>query len=225
MTNMIASSIDRIDYEESGTGPTVIFVPGSCSTGAAWRPVIAALGGQFRCVTTSLPGYGGTAERRSPIDPPVLREVEVVEHVVRRAVDSRDVPVHLVGHSFGGLVGLAMALSGTARLASLTILEAPLPGVLQACDEPEAYRAFRDLPDRYVAAYRAGQPAAIDGMSIGRSTGHSHESSRQGIAGRDQRQCPLVALESRARVLIAYPEECRRAGDKQQGNHQCQLPA
>ena len=161
MTNMIASSIDRIDYEESGTGPTVIFVPGSCSTGAAWRPVIAALGGQFRCITTSLPGYGGTAERRSPIDPPVLREVEVVEHVVRRAVDSRDVPVHLVGHSFGGLVGLAMALGGTVRLASLTILEAPLPGVLQACDEAEAYRAFRDMTDRYFAAYRAGQPEAI----------------------------------------------------------------
>jgi pimeloyl-ACP methyl ester carboxylesterase len=45
-----------IDFDESGDGPTIVFVPGSCSTGAAWRPVIAALSGGFRCVTTSLPG-------------------------------------------------------------------------------------------------------------------------------------------------------------------------
>jgi pimeloyl-ACP methyl ester carboxylesterase len=30
----------RIDYDESGAGPTVVLVPGSCGPGAAWRPVI-----------------------------------------------------------------------------------------------------------------------------------------------------------------------------------------
>ena len=56
---MIAEQlIDDIDYDESGDGPTVVFVPGSCSTGAAWRPVISALNGHFHCVTTSLLGYG-----------------------------------------------------------------------------------------------------------------------------------------------------------------------
>ena len=55
----------RIDYEEIGSGPTIVLVPGSCSTGAAWRPVIERLSNQFRCVTTSLLGYGRTAERRT----------------------------------------------------------------------------------------------------------------------------------------------------------------
>ena len=55
----------HIDYDECGDGPTIVLVPGSCSTGAAWRPVIAALGGRLRCVTTSLLGYGGTDERRT----------------------------------------------------------------------------------------------------------------------------------------------------------------
>ena len=63
---MIEDISGNIDYEESGTGPTMVLVPGSCSTGAAWRPVIAAWQNRFRCVTTSLPGYGGTAERRTP---------------------------------------------------------------------------------------------------------------------------------------------------------------
>lgn len=52
-----------------GSGPTIVLLPGSCSTGAAWRPVIAAWNDRFRTVTTSLLGYGGTAERRTAADP------------------------------------------------------------------------------------------------------------------------------------------------------------
>jgi len=44
-----------IDYGEGGAGPTIVFVPGSWATGSAWHGVIAALGGRFRTVTTSLP--------------------------------------------------------------------------------------------------------------------------------------------------------------------------
>ncbi len=57
-----------MDYHEFGSGPTIIFVPGSCSTGAAWKPIIAALGDNYRSITTNLPGYGGSAECRSPSD-------------------------------------------------------------------------------------------------------------------------------------------------------------
>ena len=33
---MIEEAGGRIDYEECGAGPTIVLVPGSCSTGAAW---------------------------------------------------------------------------------------------------------------------------------------------------------------------------------------------
>ena len=89
-----------------------MLVPGSCSTGAAWRPVIAAWDDQFRCVTTSLLGYGGTAERRTASDPSIAHEAEALESVIRTAGG----PVHLVGHSFGGLVALAVALRNRHRL-------------------------------------------------------------------------------------------------------------
>jgi pimeloyl-ACP methyl ester carboxylesterase len=161
---MIDDPFGCIDYDEKGTGPTIVFLPGSCSTGAVWRPVIAALGGPFRCVTTSLPGYGGTAERRTSIDPPMAREVEVVEQVLRHAAGSSNEPVHLVGHSFGGLVGLAVALRDELPLASLVVAEAPLPGVLRAFDELEGYRAFRRMTDRYIAAFERGEPEAIGVM-------------------------------------------------------------
>ena len=61
---MIPSSRGAIDYDESGTGPTIVLVPGIMHTGAAWRPVITHWNNQFRCVTTSRPGCGRTAERR-----------------------------------------------------------------------------------------------------------------------------------------------------------------
>ena len=53
-----------------------VLLPGSCSTGAAWRPVIAAWGDQFRSVTTSLLGYGGTRERRTAGDPSISHNAE-----------------------------------------------------------------------------------------------------------------------------------------------------
>ena len=67
--SMIEEERGSIEYEEHGlSGPTLVLVPGSCSTGAAWRPVMKALGDRFRFVTTSLLGYGATAERRTEAD-------------------------------------------------------------------------------------------------------------------------------------------------------------
>jgi pimeloyl-ACP methyl ester carboxylesterase len=146
-----------IDYNETGSGPTIVLVPGSCSTGAAWQPVMAAWNNQFRCVTTSLLGYGGTAERRTAAAPSISDEAEVLEAVVRRAGG----PVHLVGHSFGGLVALAVALRHRVPLASLAILEAPAMEALRRDQDDHHYRAFRQMTEAYFAAFNAGNAEAI----------------------------------------------------------------
>jgi pimeloyl-ACP methyl ester carboxylesterase len=135
-------------------------VPGSCSTGAAWRPVIAELGIGLRSVTTSLLGYGGTAERRTLRDADISREAEILEAVIRRAAS----PVHLVGHSFGGAVALTVALRKRVPVRSLVIIEAPVPELLRHAGEHWHYRAFRDMTDAYFDAFRAGQTAAIEAM-------------------------------------------------------------
>ncbi|WP_442578273.1 alpha/beta fold hydrolase [Mesorhizobium sp. ASY16-5R] len=157
---MIEEALGRIEYEERGSGPTLVLVPGSCSTGAAWRPVMKVLGGNFRFVTTSLLGYGATEERRSESDPSVLYEAEMLEAVVGRAGGN----VHLVGHSFGGAVALIVAMRKRVKIASLTVLEAPLPSLLRHCHEHAHYRAFREMTDAYFAAYRGGDGDAIRTM-------------------------------------------------------------
>jgi pimeloyl-ACP methyl ester carboxylesterase len=118
---MTQELLERIDYEVSGSGPTVVLVPGSCSTGAAWRLLISAWDNRRRCVTTSLLGYGKTAERRTAHYTSISHEADALEWVIRRASGGS---VHLVGHSFGGLVALAVALRNRVRLASLVIIEA-----------------------------------------------------------------------------------------------------
>ncbi|HYF06469.1 MAG TPA: alpha/beta hydrolase, partial [Acetobacteraceae bacterium] len=154
---MINEAAGRIDYDETGAGPTILLVPGSCSTGALWRPVIAAWDGRYRCVTTSLLGYGGTAERRTAQDPGIAHEAAVVESVARRASTC----VHLVGHSFGGVVALAVALRRQVPLASLTVLEAPVAELLREPAEHRHRQAFRDMTAAYFAAFRAGDADAI----------------------------------------------------------------
>jgi pimeloyl-ACP methyl ester carboxylesterase len=158
---MISDRLGNIDYDEHGSGPTVVLVPGSCSTGAAWRPVIAAWGGQFRCITTSLLGYGGTDERRSAQDYSIAHEVEALETVLRQVA----VPVHLVGHSFGGLVAIALALRRRAPLASLTVLEAPAVEMLRhAREDQRHYNDFREMTDQYFGAFARGDADAIRTM-------------------------------------------------------------
>jgi pimeloyl-ACP methyl ester carboxylesterase len=157
---MIDEAQGRIDYDESGSGPAVVLLPGSCSTGAAWRPVIAGWGDRFRSITTSLPGYGGTSERRTAGEPSISRNAQAMESVIRRAGDR----VHLVGHSFGGLVALAMALRNQVSLASLVIIEAPAVGILRDSKEDRHYRAFRRMTDAYFADFAGGNAEAIAAM-------------------------------------------------------------
>lgn len=158
---MIEDPRGRIDYEEtSGAGPTLVFVPGSCSTGAAWRPIIAALGGGFRCVTTSLLGYGGTAERRSADDTSLAHETDIIEAVVARAGG----PVHLIGHSFGGFVALSVALRARVPLAGLVVAEAPVASLLRGAGEHAAYGQFRAMTDAYFVDFARGNAEAIVAM-------------------------------------------------------------
>jgi pimeloyl-ACP methyl ester carboxylesterase len=153
---MLQDRYGRIDYAEEGAGPTIMFVPGSWATGSAWRAVIAALGDRFRRVTTSLPGYGGTRDRRTSVDQAIDRQAEIVETVIRRAGG----PVHLVGHSFGALACLDVALCGLLPLMSLTLIEPVAFGLLQRDGEHILHDEYIAMRDEYIRALENGDRAA-----------------------------------------------------------------
>ena len=153
---MLQDRHGSIDYGEEGAGPTIVFVPGSWATGSAWRGVIAGLNGRFRTVTTSLPGYGGTRERRMTADTSMDRQAEIVEAVIRRAGG----PVHLVGHSFGALACLDVALCGLAPLMSLTLIEPVAFGLLRQQGELALHKQFVAMREDYVRSFENGDREA-----------------------------------------------------------------
>jgi pimeloyl-ACP methyl ester carboxylesterase len=111
--------------------------------------VIAGLNGRFRTVTTSLPGYGGTRDRRTAADTSIDRQAQIVEAVIRRAGG----PVHLVGHSFGALACLDVALCGLLPLMSLTLIEPVTFGLLRQQGECTLHEQFIAMREDYVRSF------------------------------------------------------------------------
>ncbi|HXL68374.1 MAG TPA: alpha/beta hydrolase [Xanthobacteraceae bacterium] len=146
----------NVDYVEAGAGPSLVLVPGSFSNTAAWRPITDLLKDRFHVVPTSLLGCGGTDERRSADDTSIDHEAEMVEAVIARTGGA----VHLIGHSFGGAVVLAVALRGRARLKSLTLFDGNACDLLRQNGDRDLYAAVRAMSAAYIAAYHAGEPDA-----------------------------------------------------------------
>jgi pimeloyl-ACP methyl ester carboxylesterase len=142
-----------IDCVETGSGPALLFVPGSYSTPAAWRPLQRLLPAGYRQVGTSLLGYGGSSETRTPEDPGIDHEVRLVETLARQLA----VPLHLVGHSFGGTVALAAALAGRVQVASLALFEANPLALMREHGRDDLYQATLRMSQDFEAAVAQGE--------------------------------------------------------------------
>ena len=146
----------NVDCQDSGAGPALLFLPGSYSTAAAWRPIQRLLEPRWRLVTTSLRGYGESTDTRSPDDFSMRHEVKLVEALCRHIGQ----PVHLVGHSFGGTIALATALAARVPVASLSLFEGNPIDILRGRDGGVLYQETRRMSRAFEAAVHAGEPDA-----------------------------------------------------------------
>ena len=108
------------DLKEEGEGPSVLLLPGSYATPAAWKGVRGALKTKLRMFSTSLPGYGTTPEIRPVGDDSIDHLVEFVGQVVEEIDDQ----VHVIGHSWGAQILLAAILKQRIKPLSLLCFEA-----------------------------------------------------------------------------------------------------
>ena len=144
------------ELEDTGTGPVLLFLPGSYSNPAAWKGVQRSLKGSYRLVTTSLPGYGGSKEVRGES----VTDMSLMSNFVAEVVAHIGEPVHLISHSYGGLTAFAAVLSGKVSPLSLVTFEAnPIYSRLDDGDFPWA-AAFDDLTARFESAYASGDADA-----------------------------------------------------------------
>jgi pimeloyl-ACP methyl ester carboxylesterase len=118
-----------VEYTDTGTGPTVLFVHGVYVTGAVWKDVVTELGDGFRCITPTWP-LGAHSTPTNGADLGVEAASRRIVHFMD-ALDLTDVIV--VANDTGG--GLVLATLGdptldTSRFARL---------VLTNCDSYEHF--------------------------------------------------------------------------------------
>ncbi|MES2510593.1 MAG: alpha/beta hydrolase [Pseudomonadota bacterium] len=154
---MITHPGGTVEYQESGQGQPIVFVPGSFSTGSSWRNISTPLSERYRAITTSLSGYGKTQERRQPGSDHIHDEMEVLEAVLQNV----GAPVHLVAHSFGAWVALALATRRSPKLLSMTLLEPTVFDLLESGGERALSQEVNAMTDRYMTEWESGHPQAV----------------------------------------------------------------
>lgn len=137
-------------FRESGSGEAVVCLHSSASSSGQWRALMESLSKSYRVLAPDLFGYG-----RSPEWPPD-RELLLEDEIGLLAPILQSAQTfHLIGHSYGGLVALKLALIDPSRIASLIVYE-------PTCFFLLAQRADFGASWQEIAAIRAETSRLID---------------------------------------------------------------
>ena len=113
----------EINYIDKGAGETIIFVHGGMEDYRTWDPQIDSFSKKYRVIAYS---------RRFNYPNQNTNEIKnfsaqtEANDLAKLIVQLKVQPVHLVGHSFGGLVALFLAIHYPQLVQSLTLSEPPM---------------------------------------------------------------------------------------------------
>lgn len=109
----------RINYSETGSGEPVVLIHCSTASGGEWNSLSRSLARQFRCIAPDQWNCGSSDPwpGREPFS--LACEASPILDIVDRA----GMPVHLVGHSYGGGVAMRVARERPGMIRSLTLIE------------------------------------------------------------------------------------------------------
>jgi pimeloyl-ACP methyl ester carboxylesterase len=131
---------------------TLVLLHGSASSGALWRHIKSALQSRYRCIAPDLIGYGSSAASPQQTAFGLDAELRAIEPVLRCCADT----FHLLGHSYGGVLALHLALADPGRVQSLTLIEPVFFAALKYTGDWSSYFQFCRVRDEFVAALARG---------------------------------------------------------------------
>jgi pimeloyl-ACP methyl ester carboxylesterase len=163
----------RIHYEDRGEGRPLLLLHAGTSSCLQWRRYARLLGPGHRLITPDLPGHGGSDPSPEILPDQLLpAALGVLDHLLGH-LDLR-APLHLVGHSLGGLIALLYALQRPGRTASLTLFEPVVFELLDRRGPPDLAAECHRVAADCLAAVDAGDPEAAQRRFITYWSGPAH---------------------------------------------------
>jgi pimeloyl-ACP methyl ester carboxylesterase len=109
----------RVAYRAAGSGAPLVLLHGGLVDSRAWRREIDAFSSEFHVIAWDAPGCGGSS------DPPAAVTLDDYADTVAALLDTLDVgPAHILGHSFGGGLALAVYERHPRLVRSLVLVSA-----------------------------------------------------------------------------------------------------
>ncbi len=112
--------IDGVQFhlDDSGEGEPILLLHAAASSGIQWLKAKTALNFRNRILIPDLLGEGRTPGRKDWSD---LLEEEC--RMIRALIESTGGPVHVAGHSYGGVIAMRLALQYPHLFNSLVLIE------------------------------------------------------------------------------------------------------
>lgn len=109
----------RVYYEAAGSGRPVLLLHGWGARAAAMRPILERLQADHAVYALDFPGFG-----QSPLPPAVWGVDDYVALVVRFLESQAVARATIIGHSFGGRVGIKLAAGRPDLIEKLVLVDA-----------------------------------------------------------------------------------------------------
>ncbi len=189
----------EIYYEEQGSGPPLLLVPGLGGGGAWWRHQVEAFSPHFRVIIHDHRGCGQSTHS------PIRYSVDQMASDVIKLMDGLGIEAaHYAGHSTGGAIGQTIAQDHPDRLLSL-VLSATWAG-------PDAYfrRSFETrketLENLGIESYtRASLLTLMPPWWVSENDAAFEERVRE----RSVTDSPVEILASRIDAIMAFDRRAR----------------
>jgi pimeloyl-ACP methyl ester carboxylesterase len=131
--------------------PDVLLVHSGGFTSRQWRKLAAELAPAYQVLAPDLIGYGASGPW--PVGAPFHFQQDVA--LLASLLEGRG-PVHVVGHSYGGLLALQLALARPAAVRSLALYEPVAFGALYEPGDEDANLDARQMLARVERPYDSG---------------------------------------------------------------------
>ena len=137
----------------------MVFIHGSFANAKSWRRIVDFIKNTNTCVTVDLPGHGGQQDPNDFDNPSLHPEFDTISSNITDHPECEK-GIHLIGHSYGGVVALAAAMNLDIPVKKLTLFEPVDVRVLPVFAQTTAYEEVVQFVEEYRLAVKNNEKHA-----------------------------------------------------------------